>query len=233
MSAGSPVSGFFHLVWKILDGIRKVLSLVLLLVIFGFVLAALHTSIPVVPRVAALVIAPEGELVEQLSSDPLRRAVGQATGGAAPETLLRDVVDAIEAAKDDSRIKLMVLDVGNLSPSGSRNSRRSAPRSAIFAPPASASSPPPTRSTRPSSTSHRKPASCTSIRSASCSSTASATTGCSSRTRSRSSASTSMYSARAPSRATPINTRAATWRPPSVKRVPHGSACSGARTRAT
>ena len=110
--------GFFQLVWQILDGIRKVLGLILLLVIFGFVLAALHTSIPVVPHTAALVIAPEGELVEQLSSDPLRRAVGQATGGAAPETLLRDVVDAIEAAKDDARIKLIVLDVGNLGPSG-------------------------------------------------------------------------------------------------------------------
>ncbi len=118
MSAGAPAWGFFQLVWRILDGIRKVLSLILLLVIFGFVLAALHTSIPVVPRTAALVIAPEGELVEQLSSDPLRRAVGQATGGAAPETLLRDVVDSIEAAKDDTRIKLIVLDLSNLGPSG-------------------------------------------------------------------------------------------------------------------
>src|SRR5271166_2850517 len=118
MSSGSPVWGFFQLVWKILDAFRKVLSLILLLVIFGFVLAALHTSIPVVPRTAALVIAPEGELVEQLSSDPLRRAVGQATGGAAPETLLRDVVDSIEAAKDDTRIKLIVLDLSNLGASG-------------------------------------------------------------------------------------------------------------------
>ena len=53
----------------------------LLLVIFGFILAALHTSIPIVPRIAALVIAPEGELVEQLSSDPVRRAFGEASGG--------------------------------------------------------------------------------------------------------------------------------------------------------
>ncbi len=118
MSFGSTAWGFVQLVWKILDGIRKVLSLILLLVIFGFLLAALHTSIPVVPRIAALVIAPEGELVEQLSSDPLRRAVGQATGGAAPETLLKDVIDAIESAKDDSRIKLIVLDVSALAPSG-------------------------------------------------------------------------------------------------------------------
>src|ERR1700689_4256812 len=110
--------GFFALVWRILEGLRKVLHLVLLLVIFGFILAALHTSIPTVPRSAALVIAPEGELVEQLSSDPVRRALGQASGGPAPETLLKDVIDAIESAKSDSRIKLIVLDLGNLGTSG-------------------------------------------------------------------------------------------------------------------
>jgi protease-4 len=109
---------FFALVWRMLEGIRKVLHLILLLVIFGFVLAALHTSIPSVPRRAALVISPEGEVVEQLSSDPVRRALGQASGGPAPETLLRDVIDAIESAKSDSRIKLIVLDLGNLSSSG-------------------------------------------------------------------------------------------------------------------
>jgi protease IV len=110
--------GFFAIVWKMLEGIRKVLHLVLLLIIFGFVLAALHTSVPSVPKSAALVIAPEGELVEQLSSDPLRRALGQASGGPAPETLLKDVIDAVGAAKSDSRIKLIVLDLGNLSTSG-------------------------------------------------------------------------------------------------------------------
>jgi protease-4 len=110
--------GFFRLIWRILDGIRRALHLVLLLAIFGFILAALHTSIPIVPRTAALIIAPEGQLVEQLSSDPVRRAVGQASGGPAPETLLRDVTDAIIAAKSDARIKLIVLDLGNLDASG-------------------------------------------------------------------------------------------------------------------
>ena len=110
--------GFFGLVWRILEGIRKTLHLILLLVIFGFILAALHTSVPLVPRSSALVIAPEGELIEQLSSDPVRRAIGQASGGPAPETLLKDVIDAIESAKNDSRIKLIVLDLGNLDASG-------------------------------------------------------------------------------------------------------------------
>ena len=118
MSAGSALRGFFGLVWRILDGIRRVLHLVLLLIIFGFVLAALHTSIPIVPHSAALVIAPQGELVEQLSGDPVRRAIGEASGGPAPETLLRDVTDAIAAAKDDARIKLIVLKLDDLNPSG-------------------------------------------------------------------------------------------------------------------
>src|SRR5471030_1706144 len=118
MSAGYAVSGFFGLVWRLLDAVRRVLHLLLLLVIFGFVLAALHTSVPTVPHSAALIIAPEGELVEQLSSDPVRRAFGQAFGGPAPETLLRDVTDAIAAAKSDARIKLIVLDLGLLQSSG-------------------------------------------------------------------------------------------------------------------
>jgi protease-4 len=105
-------------VWRILEGIRRVLHLILLLVVFGFILAALHTSIPNVPHSAALVIAPEGEIVEQLASDPVRRAFGQASGGPAPETLLRDVTDAIAAAKTDERIKLIVLDLGTLDSSG-------------------------------------------------------------------------------------------------------------------
>src|ERR1700753_4156326 len=118
MSSGSALKGFFGLIWRILDGIRKTLHLVLMLVIFGFVLAALHSSVPLVPRTAALVIAPQGELVEQLSGDSVRRALGEASGGPAPETLLKDVIDAITAAKADERIKLIVLDLDQLDASG-------------------------------------------------------------------------------------------------------------------
>jgi protease-4 len=118
MSVGSVLAGVFGVVWRVLEGIRKFLHLILLLVIFGFVLAALHSATPAVPRTAALVVAPEGVLVEQLSIDPVRRAFGEASGEPAPETLLKDVIDAIGYAKNDSRIKLIVLDVGMLAPSG-------------------------------------------------------------------------------------------------------------------
>lgn len=110
--------GFLGILWRLLDGVRKTLHLILLLTIAGFLVAAFHTSIPSVPKSAALVIAPEGELVEQLATDPLRRAFGQASGGPAPETLLKDVTDAIDAAKNDSRIKLIVLDLAQMDKSG-------------------------------------------------------------------------------------------------------------------
>jgi protease IV len=118
MSSGSALRGFFGLIWRILDGIRKTLHLLLMLVIFGFILAALHTSVPIVPRSAALVISPQGELVEQFSGDSVRRALGEASGGPAPETLLKDVIEAIGAAKSDERIKLIVLDLDQLDASG-------------------------------------------------------------------------------------------------------------------
>jgi protease IV len=118
VTLGSALRGFFILVWRILDGVRKVLHLALLLVIFGFLLAALHTSNPVIPRSAALVIAPEGEIVEQLAIDPVRRAVGEASGTTASETLLKDIIDAIAAAKTDSRIKLIVLDLDSMGGAG-------------------------------------------------------------------------------------------------------------------
>ncbi len=118
MTLGSALRGFFLLVWRLLDGVRRVLHLILMLVLFGFLLAALHGSVPFVPRTAALLIAPEGELVEQLATDPVRRAFGQASGGPSPETLLKDVIDAITVAKTDDRIKVIVLDVDQMGSAG-------------------------------------------------------------------------------------------------------------------
>jgi protease IV len=101
-------------IWRGLDALRKVLHLVLLLVILGLIIAVLHGSIPRVPDTAALVIKPEGQLVEQLSGEPLQRAVAQAQGEEHPETLLWDLVDAIHGAVNDRRIKVLVLDLDDL-----------------------------------------------------------------------------------------------------------------------
>ncbi|HSY07601.1 MAG TPA: signal peptide peptidase SppA [Steroidobacteraceae bacterium] len=100
-----------HGVWQFLDGLRRVLHLLLLFFIFGVVLVALHGSIPSVPQRAALVVAPEGRLVEQLSGDPLQRALEEARGKERAETLLWDLTDSIRAAAKDKRIPVLVLDL--------------------------------------------------------------------------------------------------------------------------
>src|SRR5689334_13416085 len=108
----------FGAIWRGLDGFRKVLHLLVLLLIFSVIMIAMSPRIPIVPRSAALVLAPQGALVEQLSGDPLERALAEAYGQGNPETLVRDVVDAIEAAGKDERIKALVLDLGSMAGGG-------------------------------------------------------------------------------------------------------------------
>jgi protease-4 len=97
--------------WRFLDGLRRVLHLILLLLIFGVVLLALRGSIPKLSEKAALVIAPEGRLVEQLSGEPLQRAIEEARGKQRAETLLWDLTDSIRAAATDKHIPVLVLDL--------------------------------------------------------------------------------------------------------------------------
>lgn len=100
------------------DVLRKVLHLIVLLVIFGLIIGLLSPSIPIVPQQAALVLSPRGAVVEQLSGDPLERAIAEAYGQGAAETLLRDLVDAVRAAQKDDRIKVLVLDLGGMAGGG-------------------------------------------------------------------------------------------------------------------
>jgi protease-4 len=102
---------FFSALWRGLDGLRKVLHLIVLLVMFGLVLGLLRVGAPRIPSKAALLVQPEGRLVEQLSGDPLARALEQAQGDNKAETLLWDVTDSIRAAASDARIQALALDV--------------------------------------------------------------------------------------------------------------------------
>ncbi len=100
------------------DVLRKVLHLIVLLVIFGLIIGLLSPSMPIVPQQAALVIAPRGVVVEQLSGDPLQRAIAEAYGQGTAETLLRDLTESIRLAQKDDRIKALVLDLGGMSGGG-------------------------------------------------------------------------------------------------------------------
>jgi protease IV len=108
------VRAFFAGVWRGLDGLRKVLHLIVLLVIFALVLGVWLGGTPRIPGRAALLIAPEGQLVEQLSGGPVERALEQARGDGRAETLLWDLTDSIRAAATDPRIAVIALDLDKL-----------------------------------------------------------------------------------------------------------------------
>jgi len=105
------VRSFFSGLWRGLDGLRKGLHLILLLVIFGLLLAVLRGNVPRIPAKAALLVQPEGQLVEQLSGEPLDRAIQEARGEEHQETLLWDLTDSIRVAAADSRIQVLALDL--------------------------------------------------------------------------------------------------------------------------
>jgi protease IV len=110
----STLRAIFVGIWRGLDGLRKLLHLILLLVIFGAIIWGVSSSLPGVPERAALVVRPKGDIVEQLSGDAVQRAIETAQGQAQQETLLWDLVDAIRAAAGDKRIRVLVLDLDRM-----------------------------------------------------------------------------------------------------------------------
>jgi protease IV len=105
-------------IWRGLDRLRRLLHLILLLGIFLMLLIGAVGERVYVPGAAALVIAPQGVLVDQLTGDALGRAIAKAQGAPLQETLVRDVIDALSAARDDERIKAVVLDLDGLAGAG-------------------------------------------------------------------------------------------------------------------
>jgi protease-4 len=104
--------------WSGLDALRKVLHLIVLLVLFGTLWGVLSRPIPYVPGNAALVIAPAGPVVEQLEGDPVERTIAEGLRREPTQTLLRDLVESVEAATDDDRIRALYLDLGGLEGAG-------------------------------------------------------------------------------------------------------------------
>jgi protease-4 len=105
-------------IWRGLDRLRRLLHLILLLGLFLLIVVGAFGGRVFIPRTAALVIEPRGVLVDQLSGDSLERALARAQGVPLQETLVRDIIDALRAARDDERIKAVVLDLDRMTGSG-------------------------------------------------------------------------------------------------------------------
>lgn len=109
---------FFAGLWSLLDAIRRVLlNLMVLLFIVVLLVGLFAEEGPTVPDGGALIVNPTGELVDQMSYvDPLSNLLKGPN--IPPETRLRDVIKAIDAAALDKRIKLIVLETDSLEHGG-------------------------------------------------------------------------------------------------------------------
>jgi len=100
--------------WNLLTWIRGALANLVFLVLIIAVIAAVsvgskHEAMPAVPDAAVLVLDPSGVIVEERTySDPVSVLLS-AEQGQQSETVLWDMVDAIDYAADDSRIQSMVI----------------------------------------------------------------------------------------------------------------------------
>lgn len=110
----NAIRKIFSMLWAGVDGLRKVLHLLLMLLIFSVIISALSSSTPTLPGSAALVIRPAGRLVEQLAGNPFDRALAELMGDAEPQTLVQDIVDGLRYAKEDDRITSVVLDLSSM-----------------------------------------------------------------------------------------------------------------------
>lgn len=108
-----------RLFWRGLDQARRfVVNVVFLVLLVAGVAWWLADRRPQVPDGSALVVAPYGDLVEQLTGAPEDQALLALLGERRPETLLRTLLEALEAARDDERIEVLLLDLDRLGGAG-------------------------------------------------------------------------------------------------------------------
>ncbi len=105
---------FVGAVWKLLVGIKDGLVLILLLLFFGFLYAALSAR-PAAVGDGVLDLTLTGSVVEQ----PARPSWAEALGGeVVRDYRLRDLTNALRSAKTDGRVKAVALDLDGFTGGG-------------------------------------------------------------------------------------------------------------------
>lgn len=97
--------------WRGLSAIRIAVFNILFLIVLALIIRVLFFSSDeiLVDEQTTLVIEPEGVVVEEYTGTPLDRAINQALGQELPETRLRDILAALDYAKDDERIVQVLI----------------------------------------------------------------------------------------------------------------------------
>src|SRR5690242_7340269 len=105
---------FVRAIWKLLVGIKDALVLILMLIFFGGLYSALSAK-PAPVKDGVLDLNLNGSVVEQASRANWSDV---ASGNRLGKDRLRDLVQALDKAKDDGRVKAVALDLGGFTGGG-------------------------------------------------------------------------------------------------------------------
>ncbi len=102
--------------WDSINWVRRMVFNLLFLALVYFTLSFLFWGDWIEPLRSntTLVLQPQGFVVEQYTGTPFERALDDLSDNDRPETRLRDMLQAIELAKDDHKITQMLIDVRQL-----------------------------------------------------------------------------------------------------------------------
>jgi len=105
--------------WAWLDGTRRaVLNLLFLVLLIALAVAALSGGPPALRDKTALVLDLRGPIVEQRDGNARNSLLASVSGQAAPQTRLRDVLLALDAAAKDTHITSLVLALDDFGATG-------------------------------------------------------------------------------------------------------------------
>ena len=112
----SLIKAFLYVIrgfWQGLSACRVIVgNLIFLALIVLFLSILFYEGQKDLPDQAALILAPQGDIVIQKTETMLSsRLMGEASR---KETLLKDMIDVIDHAKDDQRVKVLVLDLHDM-----------------------------------------------------------------------------------------------------------------------
>ncbi|KAA3638651.1 MAG: signal peptide peptidase SppA [Proteobacteria bacterium] len=111
----SPIRTFFGFFTKPFVLVANFTRHILLLLIFIWVLWLIFGGQKIhVSDKTALVLAPQGLIVDQYSGDPMTHAIQSLQGTRVPETRMRDIIRSLEMAANDDSITALVINPDEL-----------------------------------------------------------------------------------------------------------------------
>ena len=109
------VKAIFKKLGSVLDStlvfVRRAFVSIIILVLAAAIIGGLSGQKIEIPEEAILVLDLEGPLVEELSQTEFEQVINEFTDSGTPEILLSDLIKIIESAKNDERIKYLLLDL--------------------------------------------------------------------------------------------------------------------------